>query len=266
MTEQVRLYEPNYAKFKDSARRQVRAETFGEDLGQNSWLTAEEWRSFIKSLELTPEAEVLDVGCGSGGPACFLARTLGARVTGVDLDEGAVTTASEMARDHGLDGIARFERADAGRPLPFDDRQFDAVVSVDSIHQFPDRRLVLSEWHRVLKPGGRILFTDPVVVTGLVSNEELTPRSLLGFFVVAALEGNERLIEQAGFQLVRRENVGSNVVEVASRWHAARVRHRAALVEDEGEKKFDGLQRFLEMTEKLHREGRVSRYAFLARK
>src|SRR6266480_2254684 len=223
MPERGRLYEVNYAKFKAPARQQVRAETFGEDLGQNSWLTAGEWRSFIEWLELESDSEVLDVGCGSGGPACFLTRTVGARVTGVDLDEDAVATASEMARDLGLEPIARFEHADAGRALPFDDRRFDTVVCVDSIHQLPDRRLALSEWHRVLKPGGRVLFTDPVVVTGLVSGEELAPRSSIGFFVLAVTGENERLLAEAGFELVRREDMGSDVSDLASHWHGARV-------------------------------------------
>jgi ubiquinone/menaquinone biosynthesis C-methylase UbiE len=266
VTEQAHLSELNYAKFADAARRQVGAETFGEDLGQNSWLTAEEWRTFIKWLELAPEADVLDVGCGSGGSACFLARTLNVRVTGVDLDDGGIATASEMAREQGLERIVRFRRADASRPLPFDDRQFDAVVCIDSIHQFPDRRLVLSEWHRVLKPGGRVLFTDPVVVTGVVSNEELAPRGSVGFFVLTAPGENERLIAQAGLELTRYENVNPNVFEVANRWHDARARHRSKLVEHEGDEMFDSLQRFLAMTEKLHREDRLSRYVFVARR
>ena len=49
--------------------------------------------------------------------------------------------------------------------LPFDDATFDVVTCIDAINHFPDRLAVLREWHRVLKSGSRLLFTDSVTVT-----------------------------------------------------------------------------------------------------
>jgi ubiquinone/menaquinone biosynthesis C-methylase UbiE len=53
---------------------------------------------------------------------------------------------------------------------------------MDAMCNLPDRDRLLDEWNRVLRPGGRTLYTDPVVVTGLVSNEELATRSSTGYF------------------------------------------------------------------------------------
>ena len=64
-------------------------------------------------------------------------------------------------------------RADASRPLPFVDGAFDAISCIDALNHLPGRPAVFADWARLLAPGGRLLFTDPVTVTGLVGAEEL---------------------------------------------------------------------------------------------
>ena len=68
--------------------------------------------------------------------------------------------------DGGGGGGATFLVADANAALPFADGSFDGVVCVDAVNHLRDRAAVLREWRRVLRPGGRAVFTDPVVVTG----------------------------------------------------------------------------------------------------
>jgi hypothetical protein len=69
MSNRVDLYNSTYGNFKEQALAEVRRETYGEDIGQNSWLTAEEYDKFYRWLELAPELHVLEVASGSGGPA-----------------------------------------------------------------------------------------------------------------------------------------------------------------------------------------------------
>ena len=66
------------------------------------------------------------------------------------------------------------------------------------------RQQLFEDWRRVLQPGGRVLFTDPVVVTGLVSKEELATRSSTGYFEFGPPGVNERLILLEGKVTVRR--------------------------------------------------------------
>ena len=73
-----------------------------------------------------------------------------------------------------------------------------------------DRRRLFDEWRRVLRPAGRALYTDPVVVTGLVSREEVATRSSTGNFEFGPPGINERLLAEAGFQLVKTEDVTGN--------------------------------------------------------
>ncbi|HEY7793108.1 MAG TPA: class I SAM-dependent methyltransferase [Gaiellaceae bacterium] len=260
----MRLYDATYGEFDLDARRRVRLETYGEDIGQNGWLTSAEWRSASGRLGVGRGSRVLDVACGSGGPAVDLARRTGAAVVGVDFNGRAIETASELAGRAGLAAPVRFEEADAARPLPFDDGSFDAVACIDAINHLADRAAVLDDWHRLLRPGGSVLFTDPIVVTGLLSSEEIARRAAIGFFVFSLREENERLLREAGFGLVRCEDSTDNVVEVASRWRDARERQRAELIRDEGEETFEGLQRFLAVAHTLAAERRLSRYTILA--
>jgi SAM-dependent methyltransferase len=260
----VDLYDTTYAGFQERVREQIRRETYGEDIVQNSWLTADELREFIGWMELSPSSTVLEVAVGSGGPALFMARTTGAQVVGIDINEHGITAANDMARTQRLDSRVRFECADASRPLPYEDGAFDALICNDAINHLPGRPAVLKEWHRILRPGGRLVYTDPVIVTGLLTKDEIATRSSIGYFLFAPPGENERLIREAGFELVRTEDRTGAVAQASRRWHDSRAAHREDLLRIEGEETFEGLQRFVAIVHTLSSERRLSRYAFLA--
>jgi cyclopropane fatty-acyl-phospholipid synthase-like methyltransferase len=262
----VNLYDNVYGDFASNAELAVRREAYGEDLGQSSWLTAGEWLAFADQLGVGPGTEILEVGSGSGGPAVYLAASRQCRVTGVDVNEHGVRNSRALAAAQGVADRVRFEAVDASKPLPFANECFDAIVSNDAMCHIANREAVLRDWYRVLKPGGRALFTDAMVMTGMVSNEELATRSSIGFYLVVPPGANESMLRSAGFAVRAVEDVTANAEEIASRWHDARARHREALVAREGETNFEGLQRFLRCVRTLSVERRLSRYAYLAEK
>jgi SAM-dependent methyltransferase len=265
MSNQVDLYDNTYGNFKEQVLAEIRRETYGEDIGQNSWITSDEYDTFYGWLELSPNAHVLEVASGSGGPAIYLARKFGCRVTGIDINEEGLATSRQAAHDANITD-AEFQFADVDKSLPFEDGMFDAVMCIDSMNHFRNRRGVLEEWRRVVKTGGRILFTDPVVITGTVSNEELAARSSIGFFLFVPLEETKQTIDQAGFDLLRCEDATGNIELTSGRWHDSRQRHQEALIQIEGEERFEGLQRFMATVYKLTSERRLSRYVFVAQK
>lgn len=264
-SEPVRLYDKAYGGFASGVRQKVREETYGEDIGSTGWLTAPELRMFAGWLELGQDSVLLDVACGSGMPALYLAKTYGTQVVGVDLNEEGIRNAESIAETDGLTDRARFVRVDAGEELPFADATFDALICVDAINHLPDRANVLRDWKRVLKAGGRLLFTDPILVTGILTNEEIETRSSVGYFLFTPLGEDERFLAEAGFDLLRSEDLSSAVADVAGRWFTARAQYRDELVADEGAETFEGTQRFLGVTRVLADERRLSRYVFLAR-
>jgi SAM-dependent methyltransferase len=265
MTERVDLYS-NYRRFDDGVSARIRRAAFGVDIGQNSWVTVDEYQRFIAWLGLAADHRVLEVACGSGGPALHLAEATGCHVTGVDADPGGIETAARLAAGSGRPGRSRFLVADAAAPLPFESGWFDAILCVDAMNHLPDRAAVLGEWRRLLRPGGRAIFTDPVVITGPVTHDELAARSTIGVFVFVPPGVNERLIAQAGLHLVRVEDASENAARVSERWHRARAEHRDALIAAEGVEGFEGLQRFFAMVHRLTRERRLSRMLYLVEK
>ena len=264
MSDHVPLYSSAYAGY--GVREQVRQLTYGDDVGQSGWLTADELAHFADRLELGAASRLLDVGCGAGGPALRLAEISGANVVGIDLLEEGIATATRLAEERGLADRVRFVRGDAGARLPFDDASFDAVISIDVMCHLPNRLDILREWHRVTAPGARVLYTDPTVLTGLVTDTEIADRSAIGVYVFSAEWVNETLLAEAGFEASGREDLTENMAAMAGRWHDARVRFRDQLLADEGEETFVGIQRFLAACHLLAQERRLSRYAYLARR
>src|SRR5215213_84483 len=265
MSNRVDLYNSTYGNFQENVLAEVRRETYGEDMGQNSWITADEYDTFYSWLDLSPGEHVLEIASGSGGPALYFAKKFNCRITGLDINEEGIKTANNQARDAKFPD-ARFQFADVDQPLPFEEDTFDAVMCMDSMNHFSNRLGNFREWHRVLKTGKRALFTDPVVITGPVSNEELAARSSIGFFLFVPLETTQTMIKQAGFKLIDCEDVTGNIELTSARWHAARQNHREDLVRIEGEERFDGLQKFFSTVHKLTRERRLSRFVFVVEK
>jgi len=119
-------------------------------------------RHFLTKLALGPNDRMLDVGCGTGGPSCYLAQASGCRVVGVDLGDVQVGVARQLAEERGLSDRVTFKVEDATR-LSFDANTFDAVVLMGSASHMPAKDAVLTECARVLRPGGRLVLGDMVI-------------------------------------------------------------------------------------------------------
>lgn len=266
VTKRIDLFDSTYSHFTEQILQSIRKETFGRDIGQNSWTTIEEYDRFISWPDLRPERHLLEVAGGSGGPARYVADKMLCRVKGIDANEAGVATANlNVANSNQADRIT-FKVADANFRLPFEDNSFDAVLCIDSMNHFPDRLQMFQEWRRVLRPGRRAVFTDPVVITGPVTNDELALRSSIGLFLFVPPGLNEQLIEASGFRLLKHEDVSSNAALVSERWHDSRQRHKDDLINIEGEERFAGLQQFSATVHRLTSKRRLSRIVYLVEK
>ena len=194
-----------------------------------------------------------------------MAEETGCRVVGIDIHEAGIGAARSTAAERGLSSRAEFHVADAREPLRFAEAAFDGLTCIDAMNHLYERERVLSEWHRVLRPGGRLLFTDPITVTGMLRREEMTVRSgSMGEFVFSPPGVDEELVRAAGFVDVEVVDATENAADVAARWHEARARFREDLDRLEGPEVNEAFQDFLEVVGRLARERRLSRPAYVA--
>ena len=112
----------------------------------------------VRHLEIG-DRRVLDIGCGLGGPAFVLAEKYGAEVVGIDIDKRLIEHARRRAGELGLEGRASFETVEPG-PFPFEDREFDFVLTSGAMTQIDDKHAFLTECLRVLRPGGWLTCYD----------------------------------------------------------------------------------------------------------
>ena len=264
MEHKVELYHNTYRNYDEDLYKEIREETYGEDIGQTSWLTTDEYRIFFDILKLSPNCKVLEVASGSGGPAVFMVKETGCQLVGIDINENGIQNAKHLASENGLDGKIEFSLADASEQLPFPDESFDIIVSIDSINHFRSRDKVFSEFKRILKKGGRLLFTDAVVITGILTNEEIAIRSSLGFFLFVPKGENERLLNETGWKEISSTDVTENIISISLKWHNAREKRKIDLLKFEDEAKFNGLQSFFRVTYLVSSEKRLSRFMYTA--
>jgi SAM-dependent methyltransferase len=262
----IDLYDSAYGNYAAEVYRQVRLATYGEDLGQTSWVTNEESRAIPHTLQLTPASCVLEIGCGSGGYALQVATVAGCSIVGVDINEAGIRNAYTLALARDLADRVSFEQCDISKPLPFPDATFDAAFANDVLCHIPGRPALLEEIFRVLKPSARLLFSDALILGGAVSHQEIATRSSIGHYIFTPPGHNERLIQDAGFHLLAATDTTQNAAAIAQRWRDARDERREALVSIEGNTNFDGLQQFLLCVATLSRERRMLRYLYTAQK
>jgi SAM-dependent methyltransferase len=260
------FYSAYYSRLDDELSVNLRREVYGEDLGQAGWRTASEQIEFADFLVARPNSQVLDIACGSGVPSLALIERTNCQLTGIDIDAAGIGYAQAQATKRALADRATFNVLDCDARLPFEDGSFDAVFCIDSIVHFRNRSAVLMEWARLLRSGGRLVFTDLAVVTGAVSKRDLDIRTPNGFWLFVPPGLNERLIRDAGLNLLKCEDRSSSVAELAARWHAARARHHAELVSQEGTDGFEQHQEFFAMVADLADSRRLSRFLYVAEK
>jgi ubiquinone/menaquinone biosynthesis C-methylase UbiE len=265
MSGKVDLYDGEYGNYEADVYQHVRTETYGVDFGQTSWVTTEESTQIPSLLELTSSSSVLEIGCGSGVYALHIAKTIGCAITGLDINAFGVQNANQLASRQGL-SQAHFEVCDVSKPLPFADQTFDVSFSNDVLCHIPGRPALLAEMYRVLKPGGRMLFSDALIIGGIVSQQDIATRSSIGYYLFSPPGENQRLILQAGFTDLKVSDTTGEAAGTAARWYQAREKYRDKLLALEGEQKYSGLQRFLSCVQTLTQERRLLRLLYQARK
>lgn len=165
---------------------------FPDEFAHISFVTLDQLRSMTLDLRLSPGETLVDLGCGLAGPSLWVARETGAKLIGVDLSPEAVSGATARAKVLGLDSQATFQVGTFDSThLP--DGTADAAMSEDALQYAPNKQAGMNEAARILKPGGRLVF----------SVFELDPPSVEGLPILGTdpVDDYRSLLETAGFMI-----------------------------------------------------------------
>jgi SAM-dependent methyltransferase len=216
LADRFEFYAHQYSRFESEAAAEIRREVYGEDIGQQGWRSLDEQALIANLIRESSLCEVLDIGCGSSGPSLALVQQTKCRLTG-DVEASSVEHARRQTLARGLSDMVAFETVDCNERLPFPDAMFDVVVCIDAVLHLKNRFRALADWSRLLRPQGRVIFTDAAVVTGPISIEELYVRASQGAFVLVPPGMNERAITASGLILCRCEDRTQATAAIAGR-------------------------------------------------
>ncbi|GGK90958.1 methyltransferase type 11 [Sphaerisporangium melleum] len=191
-------------------------------------------RKVTETLGLRPGEHVLDAGCGPGETAVFLAKEYGVRVTGVTVSSFEIDKANERAAANGVTDRVTFEYGDY-TGLTYPDDSFDAVLALESLQNAPDLQLVLGELFRVLRPGGRISFSDFSLESAA---EPARVRRFMSTLKLRELPTLQEWIEharRAGFEVEEYTQCGPRVFGKKSKYIRAAMDHRDEIAAKFGE-------------------------------
>lgn len=198
-------------------------------------------RKVVETLGLRAGAEVLDAGCGLGAASLLVAEEFGVRLTGVTVSGVQVAEARRRAQERGLADRVRFQYGDF-MALPLQDSSFDAVMAIESLMHAPDLARVLAEFHRVLRPGGALAFSDYTL------QEAMSPQE--AELYAATYKANRPLsmgewrtaVHHGGFAIEEYTECGPRVYGMGPRHLAKANAMRAELTASFGAEAADGLR------------------------
>ncbi|WP_322937135.1 SAM-dependent methyltransferase [Nocardioides bizhenqiangii] len=208
-----------------------------------------------------PDLRVLDVGCGTGAQARYLATEQGVRVTGITTSSVGVDIARERTAEAGLDDRVGFEVRD-GTDNEFPDASFDRVWILESSHLMPHRDRLVSEAARVLAPGGRVVWCDivrhreiPFLELRDRREEFATLRAAFGDARMEPLASYVSWFEDAGLTVEVAEDLTEATLPTFEAWRTNAEQHRDQVIDLIGESSLEEFVRSCDILESLWREG-----------
>ncbi len=195
---------------------------WGDHLHHGYWIRGDESKEqaqlqLIEHLahlaNIKPHSRILDIGCGFGASALFLAEKFNATVTGITISPAQVEIARQAAAQRRLD--ATFLLMDA-ESMDFPHNQFDVLWSVESISHYQDRPEFFASAAKLLKPNGVFAFTDWFKRDGLTASqtrEFIDPIDRGMFVELQTMDNYERYLTANGLQITHREVLNKNCVK-----------------------------------------------------
>mgnify|MGYP001819240485 CR=1 FL=1 len=254
-------------RLNSPANRAIRADIWapGDDIGQQSFITPRYLDELIRRIPITSDDHVLDVGSGAGGPAVYLSKATGCRITGIEPNEVGVEVAASLADDAGLADRLSFDCASA-LDMPYGADEFDSAISLNVVNVIEDKVALFREVRRVLRPGGRwalLTGTFDLDAGEGEARRRLTRDNTVPLFDDTAGGYRTKLVD-AGFAVDEVTEYVSDFRTQIARWAAANRTHADALEAEQGAQAARRHLAYFDTYLELANDGRAANHLFLA--
>ena len=209
---------------------------------------------------------LLDVCSALGGPARLLAEKYGCKITGLDATRRMHTEAIRRTAEAGLSDQIEFKLGNA-LDMPFRNDTFDIVWGQDAWCYITDKKRLIDECARVVKPGGVVAFTD-WLETGPMSAEMWQAlHTFMIFPYMETLDGYTTLAEAAGLEIVEKEDLSPDFAEKIQMYlDMLQQQFKPAIIENYGEEMYTAVEAGITLWRDASAGGKVGRGRLIARK
>jgi ubiquinone/menaquinone biosynthesis C-methylase UbiE len=215
---------------------------------------------------VSADSHILDVCSALGGPARQLAQTYGCRVTGLDATPRMHEEAIRRTEQAGLSDKIEFKLGNA-LDMPFQANTFDVVWGQDAWCYITDKKRLIAECARVLKPGGVIAVTDWLETGSMTKDEWQALYTFMVFPYMETLEGYATLAESAGLTVIEKEDLTSDFARhIQIYLDTVQNELRQGIVDNYGQEMYDDVERGITLWRDASAAGKVGRGRLIARK
>ena len=169
--------------------------------------------ALARHAKINESTHVLDLCCGLGGPARYLAYHHGCRVTGVDMNTDRLAGAVRLTERTKLQDRVLFHHANALQ-TGLADETFDVIVSQEAFCHIPDKKTLIAECVRLLKPGGRIVYTDILARNSMTNEIRSRLENEMAFSELSTLEQYCHLLEEKSCPVVEVEDLSDDWAQI----------------------------------------------------
>ncbi len=221
--------------------------------------------ALARHAKINESTHVLDLCCGLGGPARYLAYHHGCRVTGVDMNTDRLAGAVRLTERTKLQDRVLFHHANALQ-TGLADETFDVIVSQEAFCHIPDKKTLIAECVRLLKPGGRIVYTDILARNSMTNEIRSRLENEMVFSELSTLEQYCHLLEGKGCQVVEVEDLSDDWAQILIDRLAMYRSLKEQTVSSFGLAHFQKWDRTYSFFVDLYRSGELGGGRFVARK
>jgi len=227
---------------------------------------AKETDILAEKAGISENTTILDVCSALSGPARYLVKKYGCKITGLDATQKMIDEAIVRTEKEGLSQYISHKLGNA-LDMPFKAKEFDVVWGQDAWCYVTDKDRLISEAYRVLKPEGIIAFTDWIQVGNMSEQEWYDLNVFMAFPYMETLEGYEQILKKMGFEVLEKEDLSEDFTKHCHIYqNMLRKDLKNAIIKGYGNELYEAADEGLSMWVKAADEGKVGRGRLIGKK